>query len=399
MPTYLYTTKDAAGAQHYGYQKAKSADALTTHLSDRGLVVFEIERIAKVNASDLSMLCLQLSILIRIGIPTAECLTIAAQHMENRRLKAVLENAAVSVASGATLSESLSKHPSVFNGVFIAMVQAGERGHTLSEALQRLSTFIKLGTVKRRRTASMLAFSAAVAFLTVTCTLVFLMCIFPRFVQLFKDMGIKDPPEITFFVYSLSVFLTTKWYLCIAEPFLLWAAARLSRKSPKIAEAADTLALNIPVLGKVQHLRCISNFSRTLGMLLASGASTDSALEKSASVVSNKKISSEIRNARTLIADGAGISEAFGCSGHFPPAAVHIIGIGEQQCTLDTALAGLADACDKEAESTVAFYSTFLEVGLLLFFALSLATMAVATFLPLNYIYADGLTPGKAGDN
>jgi len=47
------------------------------------------------------------------------------------------------VQGGDTFNESISKHPRVFNRLFVSMVKAGETGGLLAEILDRLAGFLE----------------------------------------------------------------------------------------------------------------------------------------------------------------------------------------------------------------------------------------------------------------
>ena len=58
-------------------------------------------------------------------------------------MKATLDEVRRSVEAGLSLSDALSKHPKVFDKLFVSMVRAGEAGGILSEVLLRLADFLE----------------------------------------------------------------------------------------------------------------------------------------------------------------------------------------------------------------------------------------------------------------
>ena len=54
-------------------------------------------------------------------------------------MKAIAEEILTNVESGKSLYDAFSAHPEVFNGVYLALIRAGETSGTLDLALKRLA--------------------------------------------------------------------------------------------------------------------------------------------------------------------------------------------------------------------------------------------------------------------
>jgi type IV pilus assembly protein PilC len=80
-----------------------------------------------------------LSTLIAAGLPLSQSMRTMLDQTSNRRLQGIIQDLIVSIESGHTLHESFSKHPEVFNKLFLALVAAGEASGTLDQALQQIA--------------------------------------------------------------------------------------------------------------------------------------------------------------------------------------------------------------------------------------------------------------------
>ena len=81
----------------------------------------------------------QLSTLIGAGLPLATSLRTVAEQTQSKAMKVVAEEILASVESGKTLHESFAKYPETFDGVYLALIKAGETSGTLDLALKRLA--------------------------------------------------------------------------------------------------------------------------------------------------------------------------------------------------------------------------------------------------------------------
>jgi type IV pilus assembly protein PilC len=99
-------------------------------------------RTGRVNIRALTQFTTQLSTLQDAGLPIVRSLKILEGQMPKGPFKNVLAEVTEDVESGSPLSESLAKHPKVFDGLYTNMVRAGEAGGVLDVILSRLAGFM-----------------------------------------------------------------------------------------------------------------------------------------------------------------------------------------------------------------------------------------------------------------
>ncbi len=94
----------------------------------------------RIKTKDRIIFTRQLATLINADLPLTQGLRTVAEQTGSKPLTVVVNQVISSVEGGATLSDSLAKHPKVFNDVYIALVAAGETSGTLDQALERIAT-------------------------------------------------------------------------------------------------------------------------------------------------------------------------------------------------------------------------------------------------------------------
>ena len=82
----------------------------------------------------------QLATLIGAGLPLTQSLRTVLDQTSNKRMQEVVQEIIADVEGGKSLSSAFSKHPEVFNKLYVALVTAGETSGTLDDALRRIST-------------------------------------------------------------------------------------------------------------------------------------------------------------------------------------------------------------------------------------------------------------------
>src|SRR3990170_3087231 len=85
----------------------------------------------------------QFATMIDAGLPLVQCLDILSSQQENPLFKKTLLEVKQSVEGGTTLADALSKHPKVFDQLFVNLVAAGEVGGILDGILERLSIYME----------------------------------------------------------------------------------------------------------------------------------------------------------------------------------------------------------------------------------------------------------------
>src|SRR5262245_23081506 len=148
MAVFTYQGRSATGMQR-GEIEANDRMSAVGELRRRAILVTQISeksagkapvRIgSKVKDRDMAIFTRQFSTMIDAGLPLVQCLNILAEQSESKNLRAVTANIARTVEQGATLADSLRKHPRTFDDLFTNMVEVGETGGILDVILQRLS--------------------------------------------------------------------------------------------------------------------------------------------------------------------------------------------------------------------------------------------------------------------
>ena len=398
MPTYAYSVRDNAGVLRNGTSEAENPDVLARRLREQGFVISEIKQtrgkkavgsgtflqnLQRIKLTELAVMCRQFSTMVDAGVSLVRCLSVLEEQTQNTRLRRILREIQKEVEAGQTLSKAMGKYPTVFNNLFVGLVRAGEVGGVLEETLQRLSTFLEKDVELRRKVKSAMTYPGIVTFAAVAIVVFLCTFIVPKFVQLFKDLGVKDFPALTLGLMAFSNFLIhdTLWVILIAGA--VYVAFRAFIKTRFGHYAFDRFKLKAPVFGKLNHKVALARFSRTLGTLLVSGVPILQAMETVAGTVSNVVMSDAILEARARIREGDRIGDPLIKSRLFPPMVIHMISIGEESGALDAMLAKIADFYEDEVDAALASLAAAIEPMLICFLGVAVLVIVLGMFMPM----------------
>jgi type IV pilus assembly protein PilC len=409
MPTFAYVAKDRrTGQEVQQTQEAASKDALIKRLRDQGLVVSSVEeqktaKLAKkgrsfsfgfggrVGLKDLSIFCRQFATMINAGVSLVRCLDVLEQQSSNPNLKEIIRDIQGEVEGGATLSRSMTKFPRVFSELSVGLVRAGEVGGVLDETLERLAEFMEKDLELRRKIKSSMTYPVLVLIVALGIVIFLVMFILPKFIQLFKDLGMEDSdfPAPTRFLMNLSNFAVHRWYIGVGIIVGLWIAIGRIRATKTGKRYWDTLMLKLPVFGSLNHKVAIARFARTLSTLLSSGVPILQAMETVAGTVANEIISDAILLSRASIREGDTIADPLAESKMFPPMVVQMITIGEETGQLDSMLEKVATFYESEVDAALDSLTSALEPVLIVMLGFVVGFIVISMFLPLIGIISE----------
>src|SRR5688500_12716524 len=142
--SYAYRVRTKEGRVISGQMEADGEAAVASRLRAQGLVPVQITKEAgtklkkeitiipkKVKLKDLAVFSRQFATMINSGLSLLRTLNILSEQTENPKLAETIAALRDDVERGSSLSASMSKHPKVFNDLFVAMVRAGETGGQL----------------------------------------------------------------------------------------------------------------------------------------------------------------------------------------------------------------------------------------------------------------------------
>jgi len=406
MATFQYTATAPGGKKLTGSSEAGSPSELRQRLAEQGYTVQNVkpakaakekaaksarsadnpnflDRFSRVKLTDLSIFCRQFSTMIDAGVSLVRCLDVLSEQSQSPKLRRIIGDLRSEVEAGNTLSKAMGKYPTVFNNLFVGLVRAGEVGGVLEESLQRLSQFLEKDVELRRKVKSALTYPIIVAIVAVGIVLFLVTFILPKFMDLFKDLGVKQFPPMTQMLMDFSHFLTSKWYFAAMIGAVCYFAFKMFTRTRFGLRAYDRFRLKVPVFGSLNHKVCLARFARTLSTLLSSGVPILQALETVAGTVSNEIISDAILDARARVREGDVISEPLRKSKMFPPMIVQMIAIGQESGSLDTMLTKVAEFYESEVDAALASLTAAIEPVMIVFLGVTVGFIVIAMFLPL----------------
>jgi len=407
MATFNYLTKDSEGNRKEGEIRADSLDGAIQKLTSNGQLVISLKEVDdtfdflgpfldeiqlsieklknRVPLSNIVFFTRQLATMFSAGLTLERAIQSLGAEEKHRKFKKVLNSVSENIRKGLNLSESLARHPGVFNTLFIAMVKAGEVSGNLNEILEQLSSYLENLDDTRRKVKSAMNYPIFMILFLIAMLMVMLLVIIPKFSQVYSQLG-AGLPAATRKMIDLSNWFGANIGFLAFLIFLVFSILWLVSKTQRGGFALDTLLLRIPVFGALIEQSILNKFCKTFGILIGAGVpvlETTALLRK---VVDNKVYAKAIDDASDLIRDGYNISTALRRTEVFPSILLQLASTGEDTGELDDLLDRAADYYQKQVDALVERMTTLIEPLLILLVGGIIALMVVLTYLPVFHL-------------
>ncbi|MBI4243797.1 MAG: type II secretion system F family protein [Planctomycetes bacterium] len=338
----------------------------------------------RVATKDLARFTHQFSVLINSGLPIVRCLKVLANQQKEGYLKEVLQQIAEDIEAGSSLSEVFSKHPTVFDKLYVNMVRAGEAGGILDEIMRRLSEYMEKMQKLKGKVISASIYPVVVLFIAVSVVLALMTFIVPKFQAVLTQLGGNQAMHpLTSFILGISDFIVNRWYLLIIIVGILTASTIIFFKSKTGKVVLDKMILRIPVFGALIRKFMVARICRTLGTLLKSGVPILDAITIVKNTTNNTVIEKTMDYLHTNVKEGESLTGPLSQSKIFDDLVVNMVDVGEESGQLDTMLLKVADIYDGEVDNTIGAISSLIEPILILLIGGIVGLIVMALFLPM----------------
>ena len=393
MAEFAWEARARTGELRKGTMEADDAEAVNNRLRQQQMsptkvkkksAAFKFQIGSGVSLKDLVTFTRLFATMIDAGLPIVQCLDILSTQTENKIFAAVLRDVKSSVEGGATFSESLRKHPKVFDPLYVNLVHAGETGGILDTILNRLAVYNEKAAKLRRQVRGALVYPSAVVIIFCLVLCVLLGWVIPSFKTIFKDLGSKDDlPMLTNMVIAVSETFISYFPLIFLGAvglvtFIVW-----TYKRPAGKKFYHRLMLKAPIVGDVMRKIAVARFTRTLGTLLSSGVPILDALDIVGKTAGNVIIEEAIMFTRARISEGKNMAGPLLETNVFPPMVVQMVGVGEQTGALDAMLSKIADFYEDEVDVAVGSLTSLIEPIMMVSVGSVVGVVLIAMYLPI----------------
>ena len=401
MAVYEYTALDARGKTHSGIIDADGAQSARQKIRAAGHFPVDVREIkedaaqqserlsffaqrffSRVRPAEVAVMTRQLATLIGAGFPLVSALEALMHQVTSPGLKKTIARIKGDIVEGSSFAAALGKYPHIFSALFVNMVQSGEASGTLEIVLERLADFTEKQQALQNRVVTAMLYPLMIIVIGLLILVFLFIYVIPNITSIFKDMQ-QALPLPTQLLIGASDLLKAYWWVLAALIVAGLVGLRRLRRSARGRYWLDKTLLRLPISGMLARKLAAARFARTLGSLLENGVSMLPSLEIVRNIVGNLTIAEVVEAAKSEVGKGQPLGKALDVNAAFPPIAIQMIQVGEQSGNLEEMLSKVADAFEREVETTIMRLTALLEPIMVLVMAGMVLLIVLAIFLPI----------------
>lgn len=355
MAKFAYSAYDNKGMPHKGSVNAESSKQARRALKDRGLLVTDMSegknRKARnwsfnlnqgLSNADLALILEQLGVLLQSGMTLEESLKLLANQAESSKQKAVVSAWHSLLLEGHSLSQSMRRSEFDVPERVAASVAVGEETGHLESIVLRTAEEMELSAKNKEILRRGLSYPITLLVVATIVVTILMTSVVPKIALAFQNSKM-ELPEVTQAVIAVSDFfvsygLVCLIFLCMSVGIVYWWLGNLDNR-----RQCHKHVMSLPMIGDWQRKANLSDWARSLGVLLASGVPALVALRISSAVVSNLHLRACMEKVSNEVSDGNSLHSALIKHEVGEGFLQHMVGSGEASSQLDVMLLRVSD--------------------------------------------------------
>ena len=403
MPTktFTYEAIDASGATLKGSIESESAEAAAKSLTAQKLVPLSVAASGvglqrdfklpgfggRTSLKDLAVLSRQFASMTSSGLTLLRTLSILEEQTSRPKLKEAIGEVLTDVKGGTPLSKAMGRHPDQFPLLMVNMIEAGEVGGFLDDALDRCAKMYESDAALRAKIKSAMTYPVIVLVFSLVMGTGVILFIVPIFEKMFKQLGGKLPLPTQVMVTLSHNMIWALPLIIVVTVVTLRSYRHAVQTSPAFRLRTDKIKLKLPVFGSLFAKLAISRWARNLGTLLGVGVPIIQALDIVGGTSGNAVIGVAMSEVRDAVRTGSPISRTLAQYPIFPSMVVQMLEVGEETGRISEMLDKVADFYDQEVETATDSLTASMEPILVVLMGVVIGAMVICLYLPMFSIY------------
>ena len=356
MPNFRYRALTQSGELVNGSLTAPTAAEVARRIEYLGLVPVEtvvddgaaavsratIALFNQPRPEDVTVFTRDLALLLKAGARLDDALELLASDTDIGRLHQVVAKIRSGILAGESFAEAVSKHPTLFPAMYVALVQVGESSGKLTQILETVAAERTRSEALRRKVTDALQYPAFVLFAAGCVLTFFIVVVLPQFSSVLRDFGAKSDSAIAVFL-DLSDFLRGHGTAITLAAVAAIAGTWLLLRRQGVRTAIISEISRIPGISTIFNFYRTALFCRNLGVLLSSDVTLTATLRILVDIMAVTGRVDPWKAASDRVRHGGKLSDALADSAILPPMAIRMLRIGEETGQMPSLSARIAD--------------------------------------------------------
>jgi type IV pilus assembly protein PilC len=389
MFRYRYKALDQNGKTVNGKMSAENPAELLTMLRANSLELISYNQdkmggglFGRIKTADLISIFVHLEQLEKAGVSIIDSIADLKENADTVKVRNLMHEVYEAIKNGSLFSESLAKHPDIFNKIYLGLIAMGEKTGNLANSFASIIEDIKWNNDINRKTTKAIRgpmFGILIMFVVLG---VMTSVVVPKVTAFLTAQDIKLP-FITVALISFSNFMKNYWYFLIIFPIIFFIIVKILQTSENLAIKVDNFKLKIPVFGPIIRKIDSAKFCQFFALTFRSGLGVLDCLESSCGVIQNKAIKKAILLVKEQVSDGQSMTKSIGSTGYFPSLVVRMFKVGEESGNMESSLQNIKFFYDREINDSIDKIVGMIQPTITLVMGMMIGWITIAVFGPI----------------
>ena len=335
--------------------------------------------------TELSTLCLELSVLNHAGVSVGDSVSLLAQEEPDAALRGVLEQTALRADECGSLGKAL-READCFPAYLCDLVTVGEESGRPDEALRALSGYYDNRARMDRQLRSALLYPAVLLLIMLAVIVVLLTQVLPVFNDVYANLGGQltgVAGGLLSLGQALDGLMPVLCALLVLIVVLLGAFAGSFRFRSGVLSFWRKRWGDKGISRKMNTAR----FAQALAMGISSGLPVEEALDLASSLLSDlPSAQKRCQECKARLDDNVPLAQAMNASGLLPQADCRLLAVGTANGASETVMTQIADRLSEEGDAALEARMGQIEPTLVVASSILVGLILLSVMLPLMHI-------------
>ncbi len=391
---YKAVTKESKLVQ--GFIEAKDPSQAVEYLRDKGFIPVHVSKrhrnafleliplfLGRVTAGDIVVFTRQIALMLTAGLTLVQSLEILRSQVNKKALAEVIDGIITNIEEGETFSSAISEYTNVFSPVYVSVIKASESSGLLDKAMLRFADNLEKEQRLKNTIKSALLYPAIVVTGMLIVTAITMIFVIPSLSSIYKTLPNFELPLPTRIVIGISNFTINFWPVILGVIILFGFSYKLWYRAEGVRIIIDKLSLKLPIFGPLIRKKILTEFSRTLGILISAGTLVVESLTQASEITGNIYYRNAILGVSERVEKGETMSDALSQYDLFPPMLVQLVGVGEQTGKIDELLLRASEYFEAEVDQAVKTLTTAMEPFIMVVLGIGVAFLIISILTPI----------------
>ena len=306
-------------------------------------------RFSQTKTTEVILFYRQLALLLESGIDIITSLELLRGQVANRTMVKVLGEVIAEVRGGNQLSAAMEKHPKVFSTICRRSLRVGEQTGGLEVILRQIADYIEKELIANKGIKNALTYPVIAAVATIGVIGILIGFVLPAFGDLYGSLG-AELPVMTRLLLGVSGSLQSYGLYLFLGVLAVAVAVVIYLRTPRGKYKWAKLALTLPMVGRINHLKELARCCRSISLLFRAGLPLTEIMSLVIDGVNNMVMVRALTDVQQDMLKGEGLSQPMTKNPLFLPMMVQMVKVGEETGSLDTTLMAVAQSYETEAQ-------------------------------------------------